>query len=400
MPKNHVYSEKFTSILNNLFHGVMLINQKGVVIEFNKSSLVLLGISSKKFENKKLSDVLPKEYRRAFEEYFKNCFDVETRNYGKYEVALKRKKEIKILEIDCNQNFYSEEDHELYTIGLINDVTKRKKLEKELERQTKTKDLIIEKLEREQELNDMKSRFISIASHEFRTPLAGILSSVDLIERYLKNDDQLWQKFIHQTKVDSHVVKIKTSIKTLTATLNQFLSLGQLEEGKIEYQEEVFDLKEMLENHIEEFSTLTKENQIIHYKHKCKKTIVCLDRNILRHVMNNLLSNAVKYTPKNKNVYITSNIQKNNISITVKDEGMGIPIEDQKNLFRRFFRAKNVTNLQGTGLGLNIVKKYVELMNGTISFKSKENIGTTFTLSFTIDKLNEHNTNLNILLKD
>lgn len=400
MPKNHIYSEKFTSILNNLFHGVLLINQKGIVLEFNKSSLLLLNQTSKKLENNKLSEVLPKTYRIQFEEYFKNCFDVKTKKYGKFEIVLKSKSSVKILEIDCNQNFYSDEDHEMYTICLINDITQRKKIEKELERQKKTKDLIIEKLEREQELSDMKSRFISIASHEFRTPLAGILSSVDLIERYLKNDANMWSKFMHQAKIDSHIQKINTSIKTLTATLNQFLSLGQLEEGKIEYQEEVFDLQEMLENHIEEFSGLTRNNQHIHYIHKSKKTTVCLDRNILRHVMNNLMSNAVKYTGENKNIHISSNIKKNSIEIVVKDEGMGIPLEDQKNLFRRFFRAKNATNLQGSGLGLNIVKKYVELMNGTISFKSKEYKGTSFTLNFTVDKFNSNNTNLEVLLKE
>ncbi|MGY5353908.1 ATP-binding protein [Wenyingzhuangia sp. IMCC45467] len=399
MTKNHIYSDKFTSILNNLFHGVMLINMKGVVLEFNKSSLLLLNTSSKKLTNSRLVDVIPKKYRTEFEAYFKNCFDVETKNYGKYEIVVKHKDAYKILEIDCNQNFYSDEDHELYTICVINDISKRKKLEKELDKQKKSKELIQEKLEREQELNDMKTRFISIASHEFRTPLAGILSSVDLVERYLNADEKLWNRFIHQNKVDSHITKIKSSIKMLTTILNQFLSLGQLEEGKIEYQEELFNLQEMLNNTIDEFSGLKKENQKIQYTHKGNKTIVCLDRNILRHIMNNLLSNAVKYTPDHKNIYLKSSIHNDCIKISVKDEGMGIPVKDQKNLFRRFFRATNVTNLQGTGLGLNIVAKYVNLMDGKITFKSEENKGTTFTVIFTVDPLEKQNINLKNLVK-
>lgn len=390
MSENHIYSEKFTSILNNLFHGVILMTQEGEVLEFNKASLNLLQKKPKELEGVLLSDLLPKNYKDDFEIYFKNCLNQQTKNYGKFEVVFfLEDNQLVTLEIDCNQNFISDEDNSVYTICLINDVTKRKKLEKELEHQKKTKEVILEKLEREQELNDMKSRFISIASHEFRTPLAGILSSVDLIERYLKTDEKLWSQFIHQTKVESHVSKIKTSIKTLTSTLNQFLSLGQLEEGKIEYHEERFNLKKTLLKFKEEFSSLKKENQTIHFAFKSEEEEAYLDKNILRHIFTNLLSNAVKYTPPGKNIYIIAFLDDENIHISVRDEGMGIPDEDQDNLFRRFFRAKNVTNLQGTGLGLNIVKKYVLLMNGTIDFESKENVGTVFKILFPRKKNNQ-----------
>lgn len=399
MPENHIYSEKFTSILNNLFHGVILMTDDGKILEFNKASLMLLQKQPKELEGVLLSNLLPDSYKEDFEIYFKNCLNLETKNYGKFEVKLfSENDELVTLEIDCNQNFVSDEDNSVYTICLINDVTKRKKLEKELEHQKKTQEVILEKLEREQELNDMKSRFISIASHEFRTPLAGILSSVDLIERYLKTDEKLWNQFIHQSKVESHVSKIKTSIKTLTTTLNQFLSLGQLEEGKIEYHEERFNLKNSLLKFKEEFVALVKENQTIHFNFTSEEEEAYLDKNILRHIFTNLLSNAIKYTPAGKNIYVVAFIDEEKIHISVKDEGMGIPDEDQDNLFRRFFRAKNVTNLQGTGLGLNIVRKYVLLMKGTISFDSKENVGTVFKISFPVYKNQQQNRDITKLV--
>ncbi|MGY5353089.1 ATP-binding protein [Wenyingzhuangia sp. IMCC45533] len=383
MDNHHIYSEKFTSILNNLFHGVLLMEENGTILEFNKASLALLQKNAESVEGAFLGDLIPENYKNKFEAYFKNCLNLQTKNYGKFEVNFfLDNDDLRILEIDSNQNFLSEEDDKMYTICIINDITQRKKLEKELEIQKKSKEAILEKLEREQELNDMKSRFISIASHEFRTPLAGILSSVDLTERYLKMDMDVWKKFAYGAKVDSHVSKIKASINTLTATLNQFLSLGQLEEGKIEYHKQKFNLKQALQSYIDEFRAQLKEGQKINFTFKSEEETVDLDKNIFRHVMDNLLSNAVKYTPQHKQIYVVAFVDEYQIQITVRDEGMGIPDQDQKNLFRRFFRAKNVTNLQGTGLGLNIVMKYVKLMNGEITFVSKENIGTAFKLSF------------------
>ncbi len=383
MQENHEYSEKLNSILNNLFHGVVLLDKDQNIVDFNKASLLLLKKSTSEFKSKQFNTLLPASYQVEFDSYFDNCKDDTIKNYGKLEIKLLHDDTgLKILEIDCNQTFISEDDNEIYSICLILDITQRRKLESELEKQKKTKEEILEKLEREQELNDMKSRFISIASHEFRTPLAGILSSVDLIQRYLEHNEEVWQNFKNKKKITSHIGKVKTSIKTLTTTLNQFLSLGKLEEGKIDYQEEEFDLEDTLTGFLSEFLGLVKPNQVIKYQHNTENNKVLLDRNILRNIINNLISNAIKYTPSGKNIYVASLVLEDEILISIRDEGMGIPDEDQKNLFKRFFRAKNVTNLQGTGLGLNIVKRYVTLMNGTITFESKENIGTIFKIKF------------------
>lgn len=387
MPKNHVYSEKFTSILNGLFHGIVLLDRLGRIIEINRSGLILLDAEPKDAIGKEIDLFFPKRYKSEIADYFTTCLSEDTKNYGKIELELINAERGKIIiELDFNQNFYDDEANDLLTIGILNDITKRKALELEIEKQKQSKSDILNKLQKEQELNDMKSRFISIASHEFRTPLAGILSSIDLIERYFAAEGEKWKKFTHKDKVETHFGKVKKSVKNLTATLNQFLSLSKLEEGKLEYNPEKFDLKELLSDQIEEFQLFLKKGQSLEYKHLSDETEVCLDSNMLRHIINNLVSNAIKYTPNNKRIEITTKVLKNKTEIVVMDEGYGIPKAEQKNLFKRFFRATNVINLQGTGLGLNIVKKYVDLMNGDIDYESQENKGTTFYVSFFVIK--------------
>lgn len=399
MPKNHVYSEKFTSILNGLFHGIVLLDRLGRIIEINRSGLVLLDADPKEAIGKEIDLFFPKRYKTQIADYFITCLSENKKDYGKIEIELLNSEQGKtIIELDFNQNFYDDEVEDILTIGILNDVTKRKALEAELEKQKQSKSDILEKLEKEQELNDMKSRFISIASHEFRTPLAGILSSVDLIERYFAAEGEKWNKFVHKDKIETHFGKVKKSVKNLTGTLNQFLSLSKLEEGKLEFNPEEIDLKQLLEEQIDEFQLLLKRGQTLTYNHLSDNTTVYLDSNMLRHVINNLVSNAIKYTPENKPIEISTNVLENKTEIIIKDEGFGIPEAEQKNMFRRFFRAKNVINLQGTGLGLNIVKKYVDLMNGDIDYESQENKGTTFYVTFF--EVKQSNTNEQKNLRD
>ncbi len=226
-------------------------------------------------------------------------------------------------------------------------------------------------LEKERELNELKSRFVSMASHEFRTPLSTILTSASLIGRYTEAGTE--------EKREKHVRRIKSAVGNLTGILNDFLSVSKLEEGRFENQPELFDLEALLNNVIDELKMLAKVNQAIIYNHTGSKDVF-LDLKSVRNILINLISNAIKYSEKD--IFIHTIITKKSIKITVKDQGIGIPEEEQEYLFTRFFRAKNVTNIQGTGLGLNIVRKYLELMNGTITFESKLNEGTMFIIEF------------------
>ncbi len=185
-----------------------------------------------------------------------------------------------------------------------------------------------------------------------------------------------------EEKRHKHVERIKSSIRNLTEILDDFLSLDKLEQGKIETQCLHFDLQEFIEDTINEMEgMLKKKNQEILLIYNGPREIK-QDKKILRNVLLNLLSNAVKYSPEGKIVQVQVNVDTENVFIAIKDEGIGIPFEAQQHLFSKFFRAGNAVNIQGTGLGLNIVQKYVELLDGNISFSSKENQGSIFTVGF------------------
>lgn len=232
-----------------------------------------------------------------------------------------------------------------------------------------------EALNKEKELNELKSRFVSMASHEFRTPLSTILSSTSLIEKY----DELG----NVDKKKKHLNKIKTSVRNLTSILNDILSISKLEEGLTTVNCCDFNIEELIGNIINESSGLTSDNQIVLHKHSGESSIY-LDEKIIKLVISNLLSNALKYSEKEVN--IDSSIAQNVLSVSVKDQGIGIPEEEQKRLFERFFRAQNATNIQGTGLGLNIVKSYINILDGEIKINSEENIGTTIIFTIPLKK--------------
>jgi len=241
-----------------------------------------------------------------------------------------------------------------------NNVTKQKELELEQARA----------LEREKELGQMKSRFVSMASHEFRTPLSAILSSASLIEKYEEKDQQ--------PNRQKHTSRIKSSVSNLTGILNDFLSFDKLSSNLVECEISEVNVCNVLNYAIEEVSSLKKKTQEIVIEIDESKCIFNTDEKILKNILLNLLSNGLKYSKEDGEVEVNLEISEGILSIKVSDSGIGIPKSDQVRLFERFFRAENVSNIQGTGLGLNIVKKYTEILGGSISFTSVENEGTTF----------------------
>lgn len=228
-------------------------------------------------------------------------------------------------------------------------------------------------LQKERQLNELKSRFVSMASHEFRTPLASILSSISLIDKYREREE-----LEPQVK---HIQKIKNNINLLTQILNDFLSIGKLEEGKVKYQAEEVDISSLTKDIIGDVQAVAKPGQNITLECNFNSIVAQLDPQVFRNVLYNLISNATKYSPDNKSIEVCLTSKASEIILTVTDHGIGIPEKDQPLLFDRFFRASNAGNIQGTGLGLNIVKKYVDLMGGTITFTSEIEEGTTFTVA-------------------
>ncbi len=224
--------------------------------------------------------------------------------------------------------------------------------------------------EKEKELNAMKTRFVSLASHEFRTPLSTILSSADLVEAYKKNEQQ--------DKRQKHTQRIKSAVNNLNTILNDFLSLSRLDEKKVEAKPVEFSFSDFKAEILDQTQGLLKAGQKLDHIDEVETDHLCLDKQLLKNILLNLLSNAIKYSNENDTIFCRSYLESDDLIIEVRDQGIGIPREEQKHLFTRFFRAKNVENIKGTGLGLNIVRNYVELMDGKINFTSEEGKGSTF----------------------
>lgn len=228
---------------------------------------------------------------------------------------------------------------------------------------------LIQSLQSEKDLNEMKSGFVSMASHEFRSPLTTILSSTVLLERYVTNQEN--------EKCFKHLARIKNSINAMIEILDDFLSLDKLEQGKVIVVEEKLDFQNLVQEIIDDLENFCKAGQQIRWKHN-GRTETIIDKKIVKNILLNLLSNAIKYS--DADIELTSDLTENNLIISVKDKGIGIPEEELNRIFKKYFRSSNTGTVQGTGLGLNIVKRYVELINGSISFQSKLNQGTQFTL--------------------
>lgn len=229
---------------------------------------------------------------------------------------------------------------------------------------------------KERELNELKSRFVSMASHEFRTPLSAILTSAILIAKQNEPGKEL--------KREKYVAQIEKNVKNLVVILNDFLSLSKLEEGKVIVMPERFDLVSFSNMLVKESKIGLKKGQTISLTIDYQEIFTYLDEKLLRHILNNLLSNASKYSPEATPIDFKIFQNQEEVVLQISDQGVGIPEEEQQHLFDRFFRAKNATNIEGTGLGLNIVKNYTELMGGAIGFKSQLNKGSTFWVEFPI----------------
>ncbi|MFO7447958.1 MAG: PAS domain-containing sensor histidine kinase [Ignavibacteriaceae bacterium] len=243
---------------------------------------------------------------------------------------------------------------------VIEDISLRKKAEEEL----------LNNLAKEQQLAEMRSRFVTLVSHEFRTPLSTILSSVELLENY----GSTWPK----EKSSVYYRKIEGSIDYLISLLNEISLMSKAESTVLSLKPEKLELVSFFEELIDEVKGNFKTHPVIHFNINRREFNTEHDKKLLRFIFHNLLVNAVKYTEAEKNIFIYCIFNPSEIFLSITDEGMGIPKEEQKTLFDPFTRASNVGDIKGTGLGLSIVKKTVEVCRGKIYLESELNKGTSF----------------------
>jgi signal transduction histidine kinase len=353
--------ELFGAIARNFPKGVIMVfNTRGQYVHLEGEELGRMGLKDWNYEGKPISKT-PALSLGEFEDLEEKVSQTLQGQHLSFEIHIK-------------DNTYSVNSMPLYVketpgwaLLVLTNVTEQKKSEKDL----------LRALRIEQELNDLKSRFISMASHEFRTPLSAIHSSAILIGKQNapgKEDKRL--RYLRQ---------IQNNVRNLVVILDDFLSLSKLEEGNIEALPEKFDALDLIRSVLEELESNLKVGQHFAEAFEMPSLEVYQDPKFLRQILVNLLSNAIKYAPEKSTILIKIETDGPFFTIAIVDKGMGIPAGDQEQLFSRFFRAANALNIPGTGLGLHLVKLYTELMGGTITFKSELNKGSTFTLRLPIE---------------
>lgn len=410
---------RLQAMFDTAVDGIITIDRRGIIDSVNPSACQLFGYSKKEMLGKDVSFLAPHPHRAEHTSYiekylatgkkkiigigrevqgqrkdgslFPFWLSVSELRIGEHiiftgfihDISELKKAEQEVQQLNADLESKVGERTEQLADAVNRLLAANKKLEREIrERQAAEQALqekqeeLVQALEREKELGALKTRFVSMASHEFRTPLATIQSSAALVRRYAEA--------ANVERLSYHLEKINMTVNNLTSILNDFLSLNKLEEGRVENQPQHFDLQHFCHETIEEIRGLAKSGQNIILNSSEKNVSVFLDPRLLKNILYNLLSNAIKYSEKD--ILCESSVAKGQLHIRVIDQGIGIPETDKQHLFERFFRASNATNIQGVGLGMNIVQRYLSIMGGDISFESEEGKGSIFTLTFEVDE--------------
>ena len=401
------------AVINTAVDGIVLINENGIMQMVNRAASQLFGYDKEEMHGRNVHILMPSPHTEQHNGYIDNYLKS---GVGKI-IGIGR--EVEGLRKDGSRFPFKlgvsrvELEGKILFAGVIHDLTEQKRaearilhlnkeLEQKVEERTEKLTEVVNKLlqsniklereikerkaaeaalrqnqeelrrslEKEKELSELKSRFVSMASHEFRTPLTTIASSAELLGLYTESGQQ--------EKRDKHLRRIQSAVTNLTGILGDFLSLSKLEEGKIHINPVYFSVKELGTEVADEMQSLLKPGQRIETDFQSGHPEAYLDKKILKNIFINLLSNAIKYSGEKSTIYFKLTQEGQQIQALIRDEGIGIPLEDQKYLFTRFFRATNSVNIQGTGLGLNIVKRYTDLLGGKIRFESMEGEGTAF----------------------
>ena len=400
--------QQFEALFNHATIGIVLCNKDAEIINFNAQAESQFGYTKEELLGKKIEILLPNQYRKNHvtdRDHFYAHPENKIMGHGRDLHGQKKNGTEFPVEVSLSHYRYKDE---VYVIAFVIDITVRKNnelselnhrreleeftrqikqlntdLELKVENRTKmlretlvelekSKKEVTDALQKEKELGDLKSDFVTMASHEFRTPLSTIMSSAFLLSKYHEPDQALQR--------EKHINRIREAVNDMKNILEDFLSLGKLEEGSIQAKIQAVQAAEYrveIQNTVEAMTQITKKDQQIHFTHQGEKELH-IDLSLLKNILINLISNAIKFSPEKTTINVTSFLQEGGLTISVEDHGIGISEDDKEHLFERFFRAKNAANIQGTGLGLHIVAKYLEIMGGQIELQSELDKGTQF----------------------
>jgi len=406
--------ENFNLLFEAVSEGVIVVDENQKIFAVNSVAESMFGYQKDALINESLQILIPSKYHPNHGSHFSDFMKKSSRRkmgQGRDLFGVTKNKKEFPLEVGLNPFIINGKP---YIMALIIDISVRKETEKEIdmlnsqleikikertselnkniiqlkdlnlnfEEEIKKRGAVEKKLKvalkKEIELNDLKTKFLSLVSHEFKTPLSGILTSTILLEKYKLSEQQ--------DKRDKHLKTITNKVHYLNNILNDFLSIERLDSGKINYKFTTFNLSKVINEVIYNSNMLLKSGQRINMPHNIDEHILRQDEKILELALSNLIHNAIKYSSENTDINFEIKRKGKNVIFKVTDQGIGIPEKDQKHLFKRYFRAENVLTYPGTGIGLNIAKVHLSNIGGKIKFVSEENKGSTFIIKLPIIK--------------
>ncbi len=395
----------FNLLSETVYEGLLVVDKEHRIVATNNKAEAMFGYNERELVGKPITILVPAPYDRELEGHvtdFPNTRLSERmmvdrllfghhRTKGGFPIKIKLNPfnfggADYILVLIVDKTGLNERDHR---IKELNEYLEKKilgrtlelretvaKLKSEIKRREVAESKMKWALQKERELSELKTKFLSLVSHEFRTPLSGILTSATLVGKYKKTTDQ--------EKRDKHLSTIIGEVRYLNGILTDFLSIEKLEKGKEIYDFTLFSLSKVVNEVVYNANMLLKMGQRIDYPHNINDLVIYQDEKIVTLILTNLLYNAVKYSPEDSEIAITINVLDDMLHLNIEDQGIGIPEKDQKHIFERYFRAENALLNQGTGIGLNIIREHINNLGGKVYFKSIEHIGTKFTVELPI----------------
>ncbi|NLP57168.1 PAS domain-containing sensor histidine kinase [Lutibacter sp. B1] len=397
----------FNVLFEAVSEGVVVVDENQTIVATNKAAENMFGYTKEDLRNQHLNILIPSTYHSVhgghFDKFYKKS---STRQMGQGRELYGARKDGKKFPVEVGLNPFQIGNKAL-VMSIIIDITVRKEseakilelntlleekiaertselnktvanLKEEIDKRVKAQSKLRKALKKEKELNELKTKFLSLVSHEFKTPLSGVLNAAVLIGKYTQTD--------MQDKREKHILTIKNKVHYLNGILNDFLSVERLESGKVTYKFTNFKLSKVVNEVIYNANMMLKKGQRIIYPKNIDNLDIYHDEKILELIFSNLLHNAIKYSPEDTEIDFKIIPSSDSIVFEIKDQGIGIPLKDQKYIFNRYFRAENALTNQGTGIGLNIVKSHLENLGGSIKFVSINNQGTTFIVNLPLIK--------------
>jgi hypothetical protein len=404
--------DEFNILFEAASEGIIVVDASQTIVAANSSVEKMFGYKEGEMINQPLTILIPSNYRPKHGVHFKSFLaHSEKRQMGNGRDLFGVRKDGTQFPVEAGLNPFEIEGRQ-YVMSLIIDITVRKETERQIvdlnthledkikirtkELQESIQDLqslnlnlegevqkrkqaekkIKVALQKEKELNELKTKFLSLVSHEFKTPLSGILTSATLTEKYIQENQQ--------DKREKHLGTIRNKVHYLNNILNDFLSIERLDAGNGQYKYNSFSLKRLINEVVYNANVTLKSGQELIYPQEMEDMMLYQDEKILELILSNLIGNSIKYSPEDTLIKFEVSPTENAMIFMVEDQGIGIPQKDQKHIFERYFRAENAVLNQGTGIGLNIARTHLENLGGSIEFTSIENEGTKFIVKIPI----------------